>query len=195
MARTQAAVVAGVGRCLIAHGARRTTMIDIAAASGIAKATLYNHVRTKGEAYALYADAELATLTTLVFRDPPQDGLRAAADAVAAHPVARKLAAEEPAAFAGLLTGPSATAGRSRLGEALFDRLGPTVGPVALRWLTSLLADPGTAVERAAGAALLVGAALEATAESAVQSAPLEVVSAGLRQSSPLPLGQPDQER
>jgi AcrR family transcriptional regulator len=159
MARTQSAVVAGVGRSLLAHGARRTTMIDIAAAAGIAKATLYNHVRTKGEALALYADAELADVTALLFDGAPGPALAAAADAVATHPVVRRLAQDEPAAFAALLTGPHAVPRRARLGEALEDRLGAARAPLALRWLTSLLADPGTPAERAAGAVLLTAAA------------------------------------
>ncbi len=151
MGRAQAAIVAGVGRCLAEHGARRTTMIDIAAAAGIAKGTLYNHVRTKPEAYALYADAEVARLTEVL----AGAGLVAAGDALAAHPVAARMRAHEPAALAALLLSGPATGARARVGEALEDQVGTARAPIALRWLLSLLVVPGTEQSRAAEAAAL----------------------------------------
>lgn len=154
MGRTQAAVVAGVGDCLAAHGVRRTTMIDIAAAAGIAKATLYNHVRTKAEALALYADEQVAAVVAQLDGDPGPALLRAA-EAVAAHPVVRSLAAAEPVSLTAALIGPPAALRHARVREALEDLLGVEVAPLAVRWLGSLLADPGEAPERAATAQLL----------------------------------------
>ncbi len=152
MARTQAAVVAGVGACLAAHGVRRTTMIDIAAAAGIAKGTLYNHVRTKNEALALYADEQVGVLLDVLGGGPqPGTALAAAAEQLAVHPVLDRLRADEPQLLAGLLVGPAAAARRAPVLEALADLFGAEVAPVALRWLTSLLVDPGTAQERASG--------------------------------------------
>jgi AcrR family transcriptional regulator len=152
MDRTQAAIVAGVGSCLATHGARRTTMIDIAAAAGIAKGTLYNHVRTKAEAFALYADAEVARLLDLI----GADGLVAAADAVGGHPVPARMRAEEPAALAALLL--AAAGARPRVVEALEDVLGPAAA-LAYRWLVSLLVEPADHDERVAEAQLLSGQA------------------------------------
>jgi AcrR family transcriptional regulator len=145
MDRAQTAIVAGVGRCLADHGARRSTMIDIAAAAGIAKGTLYNHVRTKSEAFVLYADAQIAQLLDLI----ADEELAAAATAVAEHPAVVRMRAHEPAALAALVLSASAEAARGRVLEALDDRVGSLVAPVVLRWLVSLLFVPGTAASRA----------------------------------------------
>lgn len=152
MDRAQTAIVAGVGRCLADHGARRTTMIDIAAAAGIAKGTLYNHVRTKSEAFVLYADAEVGRLSETL----TTEGLAAAATVVAEHPAVARMRDHEPAALAaGLLSAP-ADAARGRVLEALDDLVGPSLAPVALRWLLSLVLVPGSTASRAAEAAVLV---------------------------------------
>lgn len=153
MDRAQRAIVTGVGRCLGEHGARRSTMIDIAAAAGIAKGTLYNHVRTKSEAFVLYADAEVARLSDLL----TADGLEGAAAAVADHPVVARMRAHEPAALAAVLLSAPAAAARERLLEALDDQVGTALAPVALRWLLSLLVVPGTPESRAAEVRVFAG--------------------------------------
>jgi len=157
MGRTQVAVLEGTARCLVAHGARRTTMVDIAAAAGVAKGTLYNHVRTRAEAYRLLADEETARLVGLLTGEPPL-ALAAAADFVATHPVVRRFARDEPAALAVLLTpGPWTEGPYGRVAEALEDLLGPERAPLGLRLLLSLLGSPGSAEERAALAVLVAG--------------------------------------
>ena len=52
MDRTRAGLLAGAARAFAEHGLRRSTMQSIAAAAGVAKATLYNHFRTKDEVAA-----------------------------------------------------------------------------------------------------------------------------------------------
>jgi AcrR family transcriptional regulator len=151
MDRAQTAIVSGVGRCLAENGARRSTMIDIAAAAGIAKGTLYNHVRTKSEAFVLYADAEIARLSELLV----VDGLVAAATAVAEDPVVARMRAHEPAALATALLSAPADAARVRVLEALDDLVGPSLAPIVLRWLLSLLMVPGSTDSRATEAAAL----------------------------------------
>lgn len=154
MDRAQAAIVAGVGRCLAENGARRSTMIDIAAAAGIAKGTLYNHVRTKSEAFVLYAEAEVARLSDALVAD----GLTAAATSVAEHPVVERMRAHEPAALAAALLTAPADAARLRVLEALDDLVGSSLAPVVLRWLLSLLLVPGSSESRATEAAALADA-------------------------------------
>src|SRR4051812_50180840 len=64
MLRTRAAILAAAESCVARVGARRTTMRAVSAAGGIAKATLYNHFRTKSdllEGLALARVDELAT--------------------------------------------------------------------------------------------------------------------------------------
>src|SRR5437763_801411 len=62
MQRTRAAVIEGAVRAVEKHGARKTTMSDIAMLAGIAKGTLYNHFRTKEAVYAAAAEAGVRSL-------------------------------------------------------------------------------------------------------------------------------------
>ena len=49
MGRTRAAALDGARRVIAEHGLRKATMGDVAVRGGLAKATLYNHFRTKDE--------------------------------------------------------------------------------------------------------------------------------------------------
>src|SRR3954467_2543487 len=62
MERTRANVLAAAARCVAKYGSRRTTMGDIATTSGVAKATIYNHFRTKDDVYVALVDAEVRGL-------------------------------------------------------------------------------------------------------------------------------------
>ena len=63
MNRTRAGLLAGAARAFAEHGLRRSTMQSIAAAAGVAKATLYNHFRTKDEVAAALLAVELDRLS------------------------------------------------------------------------------------------------------------------------------------
>src|SRR4051812_50213815 len=69
MGRTRVGLLAGAARSFAEHGPRRSTMQSIATAAGGAKATLYNHFRTKDEGSAALLATELDRLT------PPARGL------------------------------------------------------------------------------------------------------------------------
>lgn len=162
MGRTRAAIADGVGRCLAARGARRTTMRDIAAAAGVAKGTLYNHVRTRSEAYLLFAEVEVARLCALLGSGEscgtPADRLVAVAEHVATHPVARALAATEPATLIVALSPDLAAAPfHGELRAALGALVGEPSADLVLRWLLTLLVDPGTVEQRTAAIQRLVG--------------------------------------
>ena len=159
MGRTRAAVAAGTAECLARSGARKTTMIDIAKAAGIAKGTLYNHVRTRAEAYLLLAETETDRLVQLIATEPDvTSALTRAGDAVATHPVVRQLAALEPGALAVLaLPGEWTDSCHVRLQATVAARLGEPAGMLAFRWLLSLLFSPGDEVGRAREVATLVG--------------------------------------
>ena len=62
MARTRAALLEAAGECLSRYGIRKTTMVDVAARSKVAKATLYNHFRTKDDVWAALIEHEIAAL-------------------------------------------------------------------------------------------------------------------------------------
>jgi AcrR family transcriptional regulator len=174
MGRTRLAIGEGVAQCLVARGARKTTMIDIASAAGIAKGTLYNHVRTRAEAYLLCAELEVERVVDLL-RDGPElqrsadqslaapaqaeaaRRLGAVAEAIAHHPVVRALAGGEPAALATALTaGPPAASLREEVRRALAGVVGEQASDLAVRWLLSLLFDAGSPAQRADAVNFLV---------------------------------------
>ena len=156
MARTRAAVLDGAIRAVEKHGARRTTMADIATLAGIAKGTLYNHFRAKEAVFAAAVDAGVQALTDeciTVANEDLADALALAADRLATHPALRRLAVDEPATLAALTTiddsEPWELARRSV--KSVLDAAGrdtsvPTV-EVVLRWVVSFIGAPGHEVD------------------------------------------------
>ena len=121
MGRTRAGLLAGAARAFADNGLRRSTMQSIAVAAGVAKATLYNHFRTKDEVASALLAVELDRLSALAAGLPRAEALAALSDELGAHPVLRRLAGTEPETLTGLL---SVDAGRwadltTRLGAAL----------------------------------------------------------------------------
>ena len=152
MARTRAAVLDGAARAVEKHGARRTTMADIANLAGIAKGTLYNHFRAKEAVFAAAIDAGVRSLTdecVTVATDDLADALELAAERLGTHPALCRLAADEPAAVAAL----SAIDDSDRWDDArasvkaILDAGGRDASPatveVVLRWLVSFMGAPG----------------------------------------------------
>lgn len=150
MGRTRAALLAAAADCLIASGSRRTTMADIAAAAGVAKGTVYNHFRTRGELYRALAEAELERILAAAAQagraQGPAAGLTVAAEALREHPVLRRLRTHEPEALTALLLAaavPAAAPGWERAGAVVAELAAPGAGDVALRWLLSWVLLPG----------------------------------------------------
>src|SRR4051794_24192159 len=96
MGRTRVGLLAGAARSFAEHGPRRSTMQSIATAAGVAKATLYNHFRTKDEVSAALLATELDRLTALAEGLPLDQALAVLSDELGAHPVLRRLAETEP---------------------------------------------------------------------------------------------------
>jgi len=176
MQRTRAAVLDGAVRAVEKHGARRATMADIAMLAGIAKGTLYNHFRTKEAVYAAAVDAGVAALVdecTAVAGEDLAEALALAADRLGGHPALRRIAAEEPAVLAALVTiDQGETWARVRTGVAGVLQVAgrdSSAGPVelVLRWLVSFVAAVGHDVDRQATvlATALPGAAPSAPAQ------------------------------
>src|SRR3954449_10645347 len=103
MGRTRAGLLAGASRAFAEHGLRRSTMQSIAAAAGVAKATLYNPFRTKDDVAAALLAAELHRLTGLGEGLPLHPGLGDLSDELGPHPVLRRLAETEPGTLTALL--------------------------------------------------------------------------------------------
>ena len=161
MQRTRVALLDGAVRAVEKHGARRTTMADIAMLAGVAKGTLYNHFRTKEAVYSATAEAALLSLADecrAVAAEDLCESLALAADRIGGHPALRRIAAEEPGVLALLVTVGDAgvwASARTAIGDVLaaagVGRDAATVDLV-LRWLVSFVATPGRDVETQAAA-------------------------------------------
>jgi AcrR family transcriptional regulator len=147
MARTRTGVLAAAAVVVAERGTRRASMTDIAATAGIAKGTLYNHFRTKDEVWAALAEAEVRRLAAECQSLPLAAALRHAAERIAAHPIPRRLAEDEPAVLAQLLTAGEGSAGWSAASAAVVAalaqvRAGAAASDLVLRWLVSHLILP-----------------------------------------------------
>jgi AcrR family transcriptional regulator len=155
MGRTRLGLLAGAARAFAEHGLRRSTMQSIAGAAGVAKATLYNHFRTKDEVAAALLVTELDRLTVLASGLPLDQALAALSDELGAHPVLRRLAGTEPEVLTALL---SVDADRwADLTARLATALGVDAdsGELAARWLLGVVLQPGRSTTRHRHAARL----------------------------------------
>jgi AcrR family transcriptional regulator len=148
MNRTRAGLLSGAARAFAEHGLRRSTMQSIAAAAGVAKATLYNHFRSKDEVAAALLAVELDRLSDLAAGLPRDQCLAALSDELGAHPVLRRLAEAEPEMLTSLLAvGTERWAElTARLGEAL--RVDADGAELAGRWLLGVVLQPGRSTTR-----------------------------------------------
>ncbi|HTW21626.1 MAG TPA: helix-turn-helix domain-containing protein [Mycobacteriales bacterium] len=171
MARTRTAVLDGASRAVEKHGARKATMADIASLAGIAKGTLYNHFRAKEAVYAAALDAGIRSLAaecTAAAREDLSEALALAADRIGGHPALRRVAADEPAVLAVLVTPtdmPLWGLARSSVRDVLVAAgVATSAGSIDLvvRWLAGFIAapgvDPGTQADLLARALLPAGA-------------------------------------
>jgi AcrR family transcriptional regulator len=164
MGRTRSALLQATGECVARFGIRKTTMVDVASRSGVAKATLYNHFRTKDDVLAALVEHQVAELVGVTVAAAAADGLVSAlarvAEALAVSAPLRKAAESEQS----LLT-PLAVPGEgrgwqiARDGAAAVLTAGRAASPpanveVLLRWCTSQLLWPLTDAQ--AGAEALV---------------------------------------
>lgn len=161
MARTRAGLLDGALRAVALHGIRRTTMHDIAAYAGIAKATLYNHFRTKEDVLAALVESQVRAIAAECRPLPLAEALTHAACRVSEHPALRRVLATEPAVLAGLVA-PSPvslawSAAREEVHSVLAEH-GRGGGELVLRWLSSYLARPGKPDAIRAEAELLAAA-------------------------------------
>jgi AcrR family transcriptional regulator len=177
MTRSRACILSGAAKCLARYGTRKTTMSDIAREGGTAKATVYNHFRTKPDVYAALLADEVDDLLTSVAGLPGAPGsaesvaeaLAYAAEWLSEHPVLRALREREPEVAARLARpgeGPlwqqvrHAALARVSLAVAagaLHPQTDPDVAVEALlRWVVSHLTWPAVNGTAAAAARQVV---------------------------------------
>ena len=144
MGRTRAALLDGARRAVQVSGTK-ITMAKVAAAGGVAKATLYNHFRTREAVLSGLLDAEVEALIEAHAGKPLASGLVDAATAISEHPVRRALAQLEPSVLAAIGRIDPAAAGwqqaRTALAAAL-AREGRRGTDLVLRWLASFVLTP-----------------------------------------------------
>src|SRR5437899_1281155 len=103
MDRARSGVIAGALRSIARDGVRRTSMADVADLGGVARATLYNHFRTKDDVLLAVVEAEAQRLADVGLALAPRGleaALAAVCDELAGHQALRKVVAEEPALVA-----------------------------------------------------------------------------------------------
>lgn len=155
MSRTRQGLLDGAARAFAERGLRASTMESIARAAGVAKATLYNHFRTKDDVARALVAAELERLAEAAATRPPDAALALLADEFAGHPVLRRLRDTEPALVVELLgIGPERWA---ELTARLAAGLGTDVdgAELAARWLVGVALHPGRSTMRHRDAARL----------------------------------------
>ncbi|MFN2539665.1 MAG: TetR/AcrR family transcriptional regulator [Mycobacteriales bacterium] len=152
MGRTRSALLAATAECVARYGIRKTTMVDVASKSGVAKATLYNHFRTKDDVLAAVVEQQVSDLVGACVTTASSSGLvEALAHAAAVlgeHPALRKAAEGEQQLLAPLMM-PSSGRGWQLAREGVAGVL--TAGGVpsaaadvetVLRWCVSQLLWP-----------------------------------------------------
>jgi AcrR family transcriptional regulator len=159
MNRTRGALLAGAARAVAATGSR-ITMAQVAAAAGVAKATLYNHFRTRDAVLAALVEHQVDEIIDAQAGKPLATALTDAATAIAEHPVRRGLAHVEPALLAAVGRIDDAAAGwqhaRAAVGAALAAESRDGVDTV-LRWLASFLLTEASANSIARDVEVLLG--------------------------------------
>jgi AcrR family transcriptional regulator len=158
MSRTRAALLAGAARAVATTGTR-ITMAQVAAAAGVAKATLYNHFRTRDAVLAALVEHQVDQIIDAQDGKPLATALVDAATAIAEHPVRRGLVKVEPAVLASLGRIDDAAAGwqhaRAAVGAALAAEARDGVDTV-LRWLASFVLTEATPESIATDVAVLL---------------------------------------
>ena len=196
MGRTRTALLQAAAGCVTARGARATTMGQLALAGGVAKATLYNHFRTKDEVLAALVDSRVATLGEVCLSVAGDGGLAAALERAAAGLAAdeplRAVAAGEPALLLPLLR-PGAGGGWDAARTAVTTVLessgtpsGPGAVDTVLRWLVGQLLQPATADQGRVGAQVLAAGLVAAPVETAPEQDAVVPVGVEARPSSGL---------
>ena len=162
MSRTRLGLLAGAARAFADQGVRRSTMQSVATAAGVAKATLYNHFRTKDDVTRALVALELDRLSATVSELPTDQALAALSDELGAHPVLRRLAETEPDVLAALLGTARWTELTGRLAAAL--RVDEDGAELAGRGLLGVVLQPGRSTARHRHAARLSAALVPSAA-------------------------------
>lgn len=150
MGRTRAALIEGALKSITAHGTKGTSMAEVADLGQIARATLYNHFRRKGDIFFAVIENEIEEIRQ---RALDTDSLSAALAAIVGYlstsTALATVVEREPATVAALTTITDHELwqqARSALTD-VFAKFStsepdPIKVDVVLRWLTTQIASP-----------------------------------------------------
>jgi AcrR family transcriptional regulator len=160
MNRTRGALLDGARRAVEQSGTK-ITMAQVAAAAGVAKATLYNHFRTREAVLDALLLDEVTRLAERGQAKPLADALAEVAAALSDSALLRTLARIEPATVAALGRIDRTARGWQLARTAVDAALGADGrggGEFVLRWLASFVLTPARPASIAADLAVLVAA-------------------------------------
>lgn len=162
MQRARDAAIRGALDVLAKRGVRNMTMTDVADAGGLARATLYNHVRDKQALLQLVMAYEARELVKIFAAAPTMPkALTDCAHTLAEHPALVGIRRHDPLALAPIAapsTGEGWDAIRELTRQALAARGGkatPAQVELLLRWLTSFITMPSDEASRNSQASAL----------------------------------------
>jgi AcrR family transcriptional regulator len=165
MLRTRTAILDATARTVERHGVRKTTMSDVATQAKVAKATLYNHFRTKDDLLAALVLSRIEQLTaecSELAAAGLAPALEHAGRSLGSLSPLRRVAADEPAVLAVLGTpggGRLWDTARSGVQTVLREAGAPSDGvavDLVLRWLCGHVMWPAGQDELVLGARLLM---------------------------------------
>ena len=158
MDRTRASVLDGARSAVAQHGPK-ITMAQVAAAAGVAKATLYNHFRTRDDVLTALVVDEVQRIAAKAHGRPLGEAIEVAAIAVATSPLLKAVARHDPAALAALAcVDPAADGWRvaREFAVAELQNDGRRGADTVLRLLASYIPSPATPAAIAGDVAILL---------------------------------------
>lgn len=158
MDRTRSALLSGAARAVATTGTR-ITMSQVATCAGVAKATLYNHFRTRQAVLDALVLDQVGRVVLAQTGKPLERALVDAAVDISQNPAVRGLATYEPAALAALGRVDGSAPGWQQAHDAVAEALAASSRAgvdTVLRWLASFLLTPAATDAIVADASVLL---------------------------------------
>lgn len=158
MARSRTAILDGARQAVAADGVK-ITMAQVATTAGVAKATLYNHFRTREDVLTALLMDELQGVAGSLAGLELSEALTKAATAVSEHPLLEALGGQDLTPLAALARVDVRTPGWALVAEAVERMLveaGRGGSPTVLRWLSSFVIAPAEDRDIAGDVAVLL---------------------------------------
>lgn len=166
--RTKDAISAAARTILQSKPTKNLSMVSLATTSGIARATVYNHVAEKSDIYKLIFESYLDDFAKIIDKTNSLiDGLNAFAEFVASDGAIKGLREHDPKSLLAAITFihsmPDEIAKLAMDALLKWNATADLVSAdVVIRWVTSFAINPGSEVDRQVGAELLANALVKA---------------------------------